>query len=498
MKKEKLQDLVTGNPAKEMAVLQGKIPPNSVEFEMLVLGTCLVDKLGLERCLFIFDQNAQIFYDPKHVAIWELLWDMASRKLPIDMATVIMEAKRKDKLLSMGGDLYLIDLTMGVSSSAHIEYHARVIMEKYFARTLQYHSMAAIGNLYKDSSDVFEQVDSMRTALNEIEDMISAQKPSITAKDAQKEMMEFYAKKSKPLMPCDFEDLKENFNGAEEGDFIIMAARPSIGKTAVALNFAYRTAAQGVPVGVFCLEMSTRQNQMRLAANVCDVSFHRLNRKILLDAELQRLYGVEGGQIESLPIHYDESRNLFKILSKIRILAKKGVKVFFLDYLQIITTEGMKFGIREQELAFISRSLKSIALELRIVIFALAQCSREVEKRASKRPMISDLRESGAFEQDADIIIFLHRPEFYGIKIWDRSWGGAVDLPTAGEIEMIFAKYRNGSPFEQRLRFWGDKMRIADLNTEALYNNSNRTYNSEDLSNDLKTGDDDEDGDFAY
>ena len=158
-------------------------------------------------------------------------------------------------------------------------------------------------------------------------------------------------------------------------------------------------------------------------------------------------------------------------------MAKKGVKLIVIDYIQIINTDGMKFGTREQEIAFISRSLKSIALELGIVVIALAQLSKEIDKRAVKRPISSDLRESNALENDADIIILLYRPEFYGVKVWDRAWGGAQELPTAGEIELIFSKYRNGSPFEARMRFWGDKMRLADLNSQADYLNSNRTYN---------------------
>ena len=148
-------------------------------------------------------------------------------------------------------------------------------------------------------------------------------------------------------------------------------------------------------------------------------------------------------------MYYDESRNLFQILSKIRIMHKKGVKTFFIDYVQIINTDGMKFGTREQELAFITRSLKALALELQVVIIILAQLSKEIDKRPIKRPIASDLRESNAIENDADIIILLYRPEFYGVKVWDREWGGAQDLPTAGEIELIFAKYRNGSPFSR-------------------------------------------------
>ena len=465
------------NFVKELSISEGKTPPNAVDFEKIVLGTCLIDLAGLERCAFIFGENSQIFYDPKHVVIWELIWQLYGRKLPVDLSTVIMEAKRQEKLHQCGGDHYIIDLTMGVSSSAHIEYHSRLIMEKYFARTMQYYCANSLGKLYQESTDVFEQMDNLRGAVQAMEDMINQQKDSTNAAQAHRQLIEDYNSETKAVMPCDYEDLKDQFLGGQAGDLIVLAARPSIGKTAVALNFAVRTALQNIGAAVFSLEMATLQLQKRVAANICDVSFYRMNRKLLLPAELQKLFGHEAGLIEKMPMYYDESRNLFQILSKIRIMHKKGVKTFFIDYVQIINTDGMKFGTREQELAFITRSLKALALELQVVIIILAQLSKEIDKRPIKRPIASDLRESNAIENDADIIILLYRPEFYGVKVWDREWGGAQDLPTAGEIELIFAKYRNGSPFSQRMRFWGDKMRLADLNTDADYLNSNRIYN---------------------
>jgi replicative DNA helicase len=462
---------------KEFSIADGKKSPASIEFEAVIIGTCLIDTKGLERCIFIFGENADIFYDLRHSIIWGIIWELYKRELPVDLLTVIMEAKRRNDLTRAGGDKYIIDLTLRVSSSTHIEYHARIVMEKYFARTMQQHCAGAMLNLYKENTDVFEQMDEVRGVVQRLEDMINQQKGSVNSNEAYRMLMEDYNSNTPPVMPCDYKDLKEQFNGGQAGDFILLGARPSIGKTAVALNFAVRTALQKIGVGMFCLEMSTVQMQKRVAANVCDVSFYRLNRKILTDAELQRMYGSEGGLIEGMPLYFDESRNLLQILSKIRIMAKNGVKTIIIDYLQIVTTVGMKFGTREQELAFISRSLKAIALELQIVVIALAQLSKEIDKRPVKRPISSDLRESNALENDADIIILLYRPEFYGVNVWDRSWDGVQELPTAGEIELIFSKYRNGSPFTQRLRFWGDKMRLADFNSDADYLNSNRTYN---------------------
>ena len=477
-KKQPLTPIIEGNNiAKELSIMDGRMPPAAVEFEALILGTCLIDMHGLERCIFIFGENADIFYTPKHCEIWSIIWELYKKKIPVDLGTVIQEARRLEKLAAVGGDHYIIDLTMGVSSSAHIEYHARIVMEKYFARTMQSHCASALVNLYKESTDVFEQMESVRGVVQKLEDMINQQKDSTSSAQAHQLLLDDYNSETLPVMPCDYEDLKSQFLGGQAGDLIVLAARPSIGKTAIALNFAVRTALQNIGAAVFSLEMATVQLQKRVAANICDVSFYRMNRKILLPAEIQKLYGHEAGLIEKMPMFYDESRNLFQILSKIRIMHKKGVKTFFIDYVQIINTDGMKFGTREQELAFITRSLKALALELQVVIIILAQLSKEIDKRPVKRPIASDLRESNAIENDADIIILLYRPEFYGVKVWDRAWDGAQDLPTAGEIELIFAKYRNGSPFSQRMRFWGDKMRLADLNTDADYLNSNRIYN---------------------
>lgn len=477
--------------SKELAINQGKEPPKAVEFETLILGTCLIDVKGLERAVFLFGENSDIFYDPRHGVIWATIYRMVSKGLPIDLATVIMELKRAGELEQAGGDHYIIDLTMGVSSSAHLEYHARIVMEKYFARVMQYNCYKAATELFAEKTDVFEQLDSLRGVVQGIEDTVNKTRESTSTKDAHAEMLDNYKRNDPMTVVVKYKDLNHELQGFQEGDFVIIGARPSIGKTAVALNFATQTALQNSPVGVFSLEMSTRQLHQRVTANVCDVSFYRLYRKILNDEEITRMYAEGAAMLEKMPLQYDESRNLFQILSKIRIMAKRGVKLIILDYIQIVNTDGLKFGSREQEISFISRSLKSLALELKIVIMALAQVSRQVESRGVKRPTVADLRESGALEQDADIICLLYRPEFYGVKEWDTAWDGIPNQDTKGQIELQFAKYRNGSPFNARMRFWGDKMRLADFNSESDYTNPSRTYTGEDGRKEL-TKDDDE------
>jgi len=452
----------------------GKMPPHAVEFEKIVLGQCIVEKEALNKIIFFFGDNEQIFYDPKNVVIWKALHSMNSRNIPVSMLTLIQELLRENNLNAAGGDEYIISLTMRVSSSAHIEYHARIILQKYYARVMQNKSFETGASLYAESTDVFKKVDEMREVLNDIEDSINKTKPDKTAKELHAEMIQRLNDNAPKLVPIDYEDLKQDIDGFDEGDFIIIGARPSQGKTAIALNFLYRAAAQGISCAFFSLEMSEVNIHSRVAANVCDVSYWRLSRKMLFPEEVENLYGKKGGYLESLPIDYSNVRNLFDIISKIRIKAKAGVKLFIIDYLQIIGTTGMKFGTREQEVSFISRMLKATALDLKVVIIALAQVDKRVDARPVKRPLAADLRESAAIEQDADIVILLYRPEFYHIKEWDDN-----QEPTAGLIELQFAKYRNGNPFTKRMRFWGDKMRLADIATENNYKNSSREYSDE-------------------
>lgn len=467
----------TSNLAREFTLNEGMQPPNAVDFEKLLIGYLLIDSTAVERLVLLFGSQFDIFYDHRYSKIYECVYGMHTRKLPIDFMTVIQELKRTEKLAAVGGDIFIIDLTMGVSSSAHLEYHARVVMEKYFARTIQNNCIVTYNELFKDSTDVFEKIEGLRGTVQELDELVSSSQENITMQKAQSMLIENYKKNEPPAVPVKFKGLQKNLEGFNEGDLVILGARPSIGKTAVALDFAIKCAALQIPAAVFCLEMSAIQMHKRAAANFLDISFYRLNRKILNDEEMQKMFGSDAGDLEKLPLEYDETKNLFKMLARIRILAKRGFKFIVVDYLQIITTEGMKFGSREQEIAFISRSLKAIALELKIVVLALAQVGREVEKRASKRPTIADLRESGSIEADADIVCLLHRPEFYGIKVWDTEWDGVAEQSTEGEIELQFAKYRNGSPFDARLKFWGDRMRIADLDeVREFYINPARKY----------------------
>ena len=228
---------------KEIGISQGKQPPNSVDFERLIIGTMLIDKLGLDKVLYIYGDNPEIFYDPRHALIYDVISNLTTRKIPVDMMSVILELKKRDKLGEAGGDHYIIDLTMGVSSSAHIDYHARIVMEKYFARVMQNNCAETLARLYEERTDVFEMLDGMRGTVNNLEVLITSAKENLTAKNAHFEMLENYKRKEPPTVPVNYKDLNHNLEGFNAGDVVILGARPSIGKTAVALNFAVRTAA---------------------------------------------------------------------------------------------------------------------------------------------------------------------------------------------------------------------------------------------------------------
>lgn len=470
-KKALLEDLTTGNFAKELSISEGKIPPNAIEFEKLVIGSILIDRRALETLLEVFGENGHCFYDPRFAAIYEAAVSMFKRQIPIDIATIIQELKRTEKLSIAGGDLFIIDLTMGVSSSAHLEYHARMVYEKYILRSLINKSAKTIDYSYKETTDVFELLDANRKALDEIYDALNQSEQSKEAVNVHKAVVSGIGKQEEQggKIPIHYKDLASQM-AITEGNFIVVAARSGVGKSTFAMNLATTTALGGLPAAVFSLEMGADELHKRAISNICGVSFYRLVNDKLHNEEIQKIF-TESAVIEKMPLYYDESTELFSICSKIRKLSKKGVKYFVIDYLQIIKINLGRNATREQEVSTITRTLKQLARDLKIVIIGLAQLLRSIDARAVKRPQISDLRESSSIESDADIVMLLYRPEMYKVSEWDRDWDGVEGLPTTGEMEINVAKYRNGQPFQTRVKFWGDFQRIMNLNDDAQYYN---------------------------
>ncbi|WP_027380434.1 replicative DNA helicase [Chryseobacterium daeguense] len=466
--KETLSSLTNGNFAKELSIADGKMPPNAVDFERLVIGTFLIDKKGLDHSIDLL--TPEVFYDPRHQVIFSTILKLYESNHPVDLMTIIQDLKREEKLSQAGGDSYIIDLTMGVSSSAHIEYHVRVILEKYILRSLINVSANVIDASYKESTDVFELLDKAEQSFFEITNG-TIKKGFDTANSLVKQAIDTIKslkdKQGLSGVPSGFRDVDKETGGWQNSDLIIIAARPAMGKTAFLLSMA-RNIAVGhkIPMALFSLEMASVQLITRMIASETRISSEKLRKGTLDDEEWQRLFS-NVSELENAPLYIDEtpSLSIFDFRAKCRrLVMQHGVRLIMVDYLQLMTAGGGGKGVgnREQEISMISRSLKAIAKELNVPVIALSQLSRSVETRPGKRPQLSDLRESGAIEQDADIVSFIFRPEYYKITVWDNDEEGQ-ETSTENQAELIIAKHRNGATADVRLSFLKHFAKFGDI-----------------------------------
>ncbi|UKB84270.1 replicative DNA helicase [Chryseobacterium sp. MEBOG06] len=473
--KETLSSLTHGNFAKELSIADGKMPPNAVDFERLVIGTFLIDKKGLDHSIDLL--TPEVFYDPRHQVIFSTILKLYEGNHPVDLMTIIQELKKEDKLNQAGGDHYIIDLTMGVSSSAHIEYHVRVILEKYILRSLINVSANVIDSSYKESTDVFELLDKAEQSFFEITNG-TIKKGFDTANSLVKQAIDtIKALKDKEGIsgvPSGFRDIDKETGGWQNSDLIIIAARPAMGKTAFLLSMARNIAVEHkIPMALFSLEMASVQLITRMIASETKISSEKLRKGTLDDEEWQRLFS-NVSELENAPLYIDEtpSLSIFDFRAKCRrLVMQHGVRLIMVDYLQLMTagSSGKGVGNREQEISMISRSLKAIAKELNVPVIALSQLSRSVETRPGKRPQLSDLRESGAIEQDADIVSFIFRPEYYKITVWDNDEEGQ-ETSTENQAELIIAKHRNGATADVRLSFLKHFAKFGDI--EAAFDST--------------------------
>lgn len=466
--KETLSSLTNGNFAKELSIADGKMPPNALDFERLVIGTFLIDKKGLDHSIDLL--TPEVFYDPRHQVIFSTILKLYEGNQPVDLMTIIQDLKKDGKLNLAGGDSYIIDLTMGVSSSAHIEYHVRVILEKYILRSLINVSANVIDASYKESTDVFELLDKAEQSFFEITNG-TIKKGFDTANSLVKQAIDTIKslkdKEGLSGVPSGFRDVDKETGGWQNSDLIIIAARPAMGKTAFLLSMA-RNIAVGhkIPMALFSLEMASVQLITRMIASETRISSEKLRKGTLDDEEWQRLFS-NVSELENAPLYIDEtpSLSIFDFRAKCRrLVMQHGVRLIMVDYLQLMTAGGggKGTGNREQEISMISRSLKAIAKELNVPVIALSQLSRSVETRPGKRPQLSDLRESGAIEQDADIVSFIFRPEYYKITVWDNDEEGQ-ETSTENQAELIIAKHRNGATADVRLSFLKHFAKFGDI-----------------------------------
>lgn len=427
----------------------GKVPPQALELEEAILGAIMLEKGAFDTVIEII--KAECFYLETHQKIFKAMQALAVKLQPIDLLTVVEELKVREDLDFVGGPYYITKLTNSVVSSANIEAHARIVVQKFIQRELIRISGEIIGEAYEDSTDVFDMLDEAESKLFDITNNHLRRNfdsiDSVLVKTIER--IEYMRNRQEDItgVPSGFASLDKITYGWQPTDLIILAARPSVGKTAFALNLA-RSAAmhptKPTAVGFFSLEMSSAQLVQRILSAESEIWLEKISRGRLEEHEMKQLYkrGIE--KLSKAPIFIDDSAalNIFELRAKCRRLKNKhNVGLIIIDYLQLMSGSADRNSNREQEISKISRDLKSLAKELQIPIIALSQLSREVEKRkeGNKMPQLSDLRESGAIEQDADMVMFLYRPEYYDIS------ANEFGENNKGETHVKIAKHRNGS-----------------------------------------------------
>ena len=483
----------------------GKLPPQAPELEASVIGALMIEKEAFSSITDLL--RPESFYSDQHRHIFEAVQALSAKDAPIDVLSVAEQLKQSGKLEQAGGVIYLSDLTRRVASAAHIRYHAQIIAQKATARDLISAACQIEEKGYDETQDVDELVEEATAKIFEISQR--AQKRDVThiypviteAFDRMHKASENEGNISG--IPSGFTELDKITSGWQKSDLVIIAARPAMGKTAFVLSMAKNIAVDfNIPVAIFSLEMSNVQLVNRLIMNVCEIEGNKIRNGRLTKAEWDKLDNSIG-VLQNAPIYVDDTPGLsvFELQSKARKLVKEHkIQMIIIDYLQLMNANGMNFGSREQEVSIISRNLKGLAKELDIPVIALSQLSRAVEKRDSsnsnvdgKKPLLSDLRESGAIEQDADMVCFIHRPEYY--KLYDD--GNGKDLRGLGQI--IVAKHRNGATDEIWLRFIGKYTRFQnedtafddDLYTDVQYETKRSKLNSMPLESEGAKLDDD-------
>jgi replicative DNA helicase len=456
------------NEAENQINIKGIQAPSAVEVEAIVLGAMMIDNEAMLKGIQML--GVDVFYVKKNGIIFQAMQNLFKSNEAVDNITVFAELNRMGKGDSAGGPAYLAELTTNIASAANFEYYARIIIEKSILRDVIGVGTEVTETAYKAREDALSILQHAEKKIFEITEK-HIRKSYISLKEAVNDTMDFIDrlhsgdKNTLSSVPSDYYDLDDKLGGFHKSDLIILAARPSMGKTAFALNIA-RNAANYVPTAVFSLEMSNQQLVTRLLCSEARLNAHQVRTGKLPQQDMQYL-GRSASKLVELPMFIDDmpAQTILEISAKARRLkAEKGIGFIVIDYLQLMQGPD-KAESREREISHISRSLKALAKEIDIPILVLAQLNREVEKRNDRMPQLSDLRESGSIEQDADVVLFIHRPEYYGITS-DPKDGSS----TEGMAEIIIAKHRNGPTGEVKLRFVKDyaKFENADNYRQAL------------------------------
>jgi replicative DNA helicase len=442
----------------------GHLQPQALEIEKAVLGALLIDKDAYAIvCEMLFPES---FYEPRNQMVYAAIRDLSIEERPVDMLTVTDQLSRKGQLEEVGGPAYIAEISSKVASSAHVEYHARIIAQKFLARQLISFASVIETKAFDESIDVDELMQEAEGSLFELSQK-NMKKDYTQVDPVIKNAIDIISKAAANKdgltgVATGYHKLDDMTSGWQASDLVIIAGRPAMGKTSFALSLAKNIAADTkTPIAFFSLEMSNVQLVNRLISNVCEIQGSHLQSGQLqpdewdrLDKRINDLYGA--------PLYIDDTPGLsvFELRTKARRLVREhGVKIIMIDYLQLMNANGMRFSSRQEEVSTISRSLKGLAKELDIPILALSQLNRGVESREGlegKRPQLSDLRESGAIEQDADMVLFVHRPEYYHIYQDDNG----RDLH--GMAQIIIAKHRKGATGDVLLTFRGEYTRFEN------------------------------------
>jgi len=448
----------------------GRLQPQALELEEAVIGALMIEKDAYSQVSEIL--RPESFYEHRHQLIYAAITDLAVQQKPVDILTVTEQLRKRGELEDVGGPFYITQLSSKVASSAHIEYHARIIAQKYLARQLITFSSDIETKAFDETLDVDDLMQEAEGKLFEISQRnLKKDYTQINPIIAEAyELLQKAAARTDGLsgLESGFTKLDKMTSGWQNSDLVIIAARPAMGKTAFVLSMARNIAVNfRNPVALFSLEMSNVQLVNRLIVNVCEIPGEKIKSGQLVAYEWQQLdYKLK--DLIDAPLYVDDTPSLsvFELRTKARRLVREhGVKIIIIDYLQLMNASGMSYGSRQEEVSTISRSLKGLAKELNIPIIALSQLNRGVENREGiegKRPQLSDLRESGAIEQDADMVCFIHRPEYY--KIYSDDKGN--DL--RGMAEIIIAKHRNGATGDVLLRFKGEYAKFQNPDDDMI------------------------------
>jgi len=449
----------------QINALYGKLPPQAIDVEEAVLGTLMIEEDAYDTVADILDVKS--FYKEEHRKIFEVIKDLATHEKKVDLLTVTQSLTDRNELDEVGGALYITQLTNRVTTSAHLEFHARIIAQKYIQRELIRISSEIQTKSYDSSTDVDDLIDFAETSLFGVTEG-NIKKEALPIKPLLKEATELIEEASRRKdglsgIPSGFTALDRITSGWQNTDLVIVAARPAMGKTAFVLSMARNIGVDyKKPIAIFSLEMSNIQLMNRLIVSETEIDAEKIKNGHLADWEWEQFHR-KVSNLEEAPIYIDDTPalSIFEFRAKCRRLKMQcDISMVIIDYLQLMTAgKENSRGNREQEVSMISRSLKAIAKEINIPIIALSQLNRSVETREGKRPQLSDLRESGAIEQDADLVLFIHRPEYYGITEDENN------NSLLGIAEIIVAKHRNGSVGDVKLAFRKNQVKFVDLDT---------------------------------